>query len=107
MGERYRLPVAFERITVKPEKMGGQPCICGMRMPVATVVAMVADGMTPEEILGDFPYLEREDISDGFVGTTRYRLAPLDGCCLGGLEIAYEAHQSDEGDRSARQVRWG
>jgi len=64
VGERYRLPVAFERITIEPGKMGGQPCIRGMRMPVATVVAMVADGMTPEEILGDFPYLEREDISE-------------------------------------------
>jgi uncharacterized protein (DUF433 family) len=64
VGERYRLPVAFERITVGPEKMGGQPCIRGMRMPVATVVAMVADGMTREEILGDFPDLELEDISE-------------------------------------------
>lgn len=64
MDERYRLPVAFERITVEPGKMGGQPCIRGMRMPVATVVAMVVDGMTTEEILADFPHLERDDICE-------------------------------------------
>jgi uncharacterized protein (DUF433 family) len=52
----------FERITIEPDKMGGQPCIRGMRMPVATVVAMVQDGMTPEEILDDYPDLEAEDI---------------------------------------------
>jgi uncharacterized protein (DUF433 family) len=54
--------MAFERITVEADKMGGVPCIRGLRMPVATVVAMVADGMTVEEILADFPELEAEDI---------------------------------------------
>ena len=54
--------MAFERITVEADKMGGVPCIRGLRMPVATVVAMVADGMTVEEILADFPELEPEDI---------------------------------------------
>ena len=44
--------------------MGGVPCIRDLRMPVATVVAMVADGMTVDEILADFPYLEAEDISE-------------------------------------------
>lgn len=43
--------------------MGGAPCIRGMRMPVATLVAMVADGMTVEEILIDLPYLEADDIA--------------------------------------------
>ncbi len=38
--------MSFERITIDPAQMGGQPCIRGLRMPVATVVAMVADGMT-------------------------------------------------------------
>jgi uncharacterized protein (DUF433 family) len=56
--------VKFERITIQPGKMGGEPCIRGLRVPVATVVAMVADGMTTEEILEDLPYLEREDISE-------------------------------------------
>lgn len=53
----------FERITVDPGKMGGVPCIRDLRMPVATVVAMVADGMTIDEILDDFPDLEGEDVS--------------------------------------------
>ena len=54
--------MAFERITVEADKMGGVPCIRGLRMPVATVVAMVADGMSVDEILADFAELEAEDI---------------------------------------------
>lgn len=56
--------MAWERITVDPDVMGGVPCIRGMRMPVATVVGMVADGLSTEAILADFPYLEAEDISE-------------------------------------------
>ena len=44
--------------------MGGAPCIRGMRMPVATVVAMVADGMTAEEIISDLPDLTPEDVTE-------------------------------------------
>ena len=44
--------------------MGGVPCIRGLRIPVATVVAMVADGLTNEEILELFPDLEPEDIQE-------------------------------------------
>ena len=44
--------------------MGGLPCIRGLRVPVATVVAMVADGMSVAEILDDFPYLEAEDVAE-------------------------------------------
>jgi len=40
------------------------PCIRDLRVPVATVVAMVADGMTVDEILADLPYLEREGITE-------------------------------------------
>jgi uncharacterized protein (DUF433 family) len=54
----------FARITVNPNQMGGVPCIRGLRIPVATVVAMVADGMTAEEILVDYPDLERDDIGE-------------------------------------------
>ena len=43
--------------------MGGLPCIRGLRMPVATVVGMVADGMSVDEILADFPDLEADDIA--------------------------------------------
>ena len=54
----------FTRITVDPHQMGGLPCIRGLRIPVATVVDMVADGMTPDEILDAFPDLEPEDIQE-------------------------------------------
>ena len=54
----------FERITVEPDKMGGVPCIRGLRIPVATVVGMVAEGMTTDEILQAYPDLEREDIRE-------------------------------------------
>ncbi len=52
----------FTRITVEPNKMGGIPCIRGLRIPVATVVEMIADGMSEEEILKAYPDLELEDI---------------------------------------------
>jgi len=52
----------YTRITVNPRQMGGVPCIRGLRIPVATVVGMVADGMTEEEILRAFPDLEQVDI---------------------------------------------
>lgn len=54
----------FERITIDPEQMGGVPCVRGLRIPVATVVGMVADGMTDEEILEAFPDLELGDIRE-------------------------------------------
>jgi len=56
--------VTFARITVNPEQMGGTPCIRGLRIPVATVVVMVADGLTPDEILREYPDLEEEDIRE-------------------------------------------
>lgn len=49
----------FDRITSDPEVLGGVPCIRGLRVPVATVVGMIADEMTPEEILADFPTSSR------------------------------------------------
>ena len=51
-----------ERITINAERMGGQPCIRELRIPVATIVAMVEDGLTEEEILQLYPGLELEDI---------------------------------------------
>lgn len=54
----------FTRITVNLNQMGGVPCIRGLRIPVATIVGMVADGMTEEEILKAFSDLEREDIRE-------------------------------------------
>ncbi|MBU6401414.1 MAG: DUF433 domain-containing protein [Verrucomicrobia bacterium] len=52
----------LERITVESGKCGGRPCIRGLRIRVADVLGMLAEGATPEEILRDFPYLESEDI---------------------------------------------
>jgi uncharacterized protein (DUF433 family) len=56
--------MAFDRITVDPDKMGGVPSIRDLRIPVATVVGMVADGMSEEEILKAYPDLEREDVRE-------------------------------------------
>jgi uncharacterized protein (DUF433 family) len=52
----------FDRITFEPGKMGGRACIRGMRITVGLVVELVAEGLSWDEILRDYPYLEREDI---------------------------------------------
>ncbi|MGF1596170.1 MAG: DUF433 domain-containing protein [Acidimicrobiales bacterium] len=54
----------FTRISTDPAVMGGVPCIRGLRFPVASVVAMVADGLSEDEILGEHPDLVREDIRE-------------------------------------------
>ena len=54
----------FARITVNPKQMSGIPCIRGLRIPVSSIVGMVAEGMSEEEILEAFPDLEREDIRE-------------------------------------------
>lgn len=54
----------FTRITVNPAQMGGVPCIRGLRIPVATVVGMVADGMAEAEILKAYPDLTAADIRE-------------------------------------------
>lgn len=54
----------YERITVNPDQMDGVPCIRGQRIPVATVVGMMAEGMSEEEILDAYPDLERADIRE-------------------------------------------
>jgi uncharacterized protein (DUF433 family) len=56
--------MSFTRITVRPDQMGGVPCVRGLRIPVATVVGMVADGMSEPEILAAYPDLEGEDIRE-------------------------------------------
>jgi uncharacterized protein (DUF433 family) len=58
------ISMTFSRITVSPQQMGGVPCIRGLRIPVATVVSMVADGMSGDEILKSHPDLEAEDIRE-------------------------------------------
>jgi uncharacterized protein (DUF433 family) len=54
----------FSRITVNPHQMGGLPCIRGLRIPVATIVGMIADHMKEEEILKAYPDLEPDDIKE-------------------------------------------
>lgn len=53
----------MSRLTVNPGQMGGVPCIRGLRIPVATVVNMIAEGMTPDEVISELPPLELEDIA--------------------------------------------
>ncbi len=63
-----------KRITIEQDKCGGRPCIRNMRIRVKDVLEMLASGMTTEEILEDFPFLEAEDIT---------------------AVLLYAAHQSD------------
>lgn len=72
--------MAFERITIDANQMGGVPCIRGLRIPVATVVEMVAEGMSNDEILRSYPDLELEDISAALrfaAAAVRERETPL------------------------------
>ncbi|MEK6814845.1 MAG: DUF433 domain-containing protein [Nitrospirota bacterium] len=52
----------FDRITFDPQIMGGRACVRGMRIPVSVIVSQIAHGVPPEEILVDYPDLEKEDI---------------------------------------------
>jgi uncharacterized protein (DUF433 family) len=54
----------FPRITIDPHQMGGVPCIRGLRIPVATVLRMLAGGMSEQEIVKEYPDLEPEDIRE-------------------------------------------
>jgi uncharacterized protein (DUF433 family) len=58
---------AFPRITVDPAQMGSLPYIRGLRIPVARVVSMVAEGMSHQQILADYPDLEEEDIREALI----------------------------------------
>lgn len=66
--------MTFERISIDHTIMGGVPCIRGTRIPVTTVVGMVAEGMTVDEIVGDFAQLTVGDIQDAL----RYAAAAVD-----------------------------
>jgi uncharacterized protein (DUF433 family) len=72
----------FSRITTNPDQMGGVPCIRGLRIPVATVVGMVADGLAESEILAAYPDLEAADIKESLrfaAEAVRERELPLTG----------------------------
>ncbi|MBI4827888.1 MAG: DUF433 domain-containing protein [Nitrospinae bacterium] len=70
----------FSRITVNPAQMGGMPCIRGLRIPVAAVVDMVAQGMEKKEILAAYPDLSGDDIREALqfaAEAVRERAIPL------------------------------
>lgn len=52
----------LDRITIDPEIMGGQPCIRGLRIPISLIIKLLAAGRVIEEILDDYPELEKEDV---------------------------------------------
>jgi uncharacterized protein (DUF433 family) len=52
----------IDRITQDPKVMGGKPCIRGLRVTVGTVVGLLASGHSHEDILAQYPYLEKDDI---------------------------------------------
>ena len=52
----------LDRITQQPDVMGGKACIRGMRVTVGMIVGQIGAGRSVEEVLADFPYIEREDV---------------------------------------------
>lgn len=72
--------MAYERITIDHEQMGGVACIRGLRIPVATVVGMIAEGMAEAEVLAAYPDLVIEDIREALryaAEAVRERSLPL------------------------------
>lgn len=70
----------FTRITIDQDKMGGVPCIRGLRIPVATVVGMFASGMSIDEIIENYPDLTQDDIYEALsyaAEAVRERQLPL------------------------------
>ncbi len=60
----YPVSMAFQRISVDPQMVGGAPCIRRTRIPVAMIVRMVADGTTSDEVLEEYPQLSADDIRE-------------------------------------------
>jgi len=76
----YTVNMEFKRITTTPRQMGGVPCLRGLRIPVATVVALVAEGQTTEGILALYPDLEADDVREALLFASeavRERALPL------------------------------
>jgi len=70
----------YERITINPNQMNGEPCIRNLRIPVATIITMIAQGMTTEKILEYYPDLEKDDITEALnfaAETVREKELPL------------------------------
>ena len=68
--------MAFERIAIDHRIMAGVPCIRGTRIPVATVVGLVAEGATVDEILADYPQLTAEDVEEALHYAAAAGLSP-------------------------------
>ena len=76
----YTVNMEFKRITTNPRQMGGVPCLRGLRIPVATVVALVAEGQTTEAILALYPDLDADDVREALLfaaEAVRERALPL------------------------------
>ncbi|MGH2860855.1 MAG: DUF433 domain-containing protein [Solirubrobacteraceae bacterium] len=74
--------MTFTRITVRADQMDGVPCIRGLRIPVATVVGMIAEGMSTDEVLDAYPDLEPADVPEALryaAEAVRERELPLAG----------------------------
>lgn len=72
--------MTFTRIATDPAQMDGVPCIRGLRIPVATVVGMIADGMSEDAVLAAYPDLVREDVREALryaAAAVRERGLPL------------------------------
>ena len=70
----------YSRITIDPAKMGGVPCIRGLRIPVASVIGMIAEGMTETEIIEAYPDLEPGDVKEALryaAEAVRERILPI------------------------------
>ena len=69
--------IPLSRVTFDPNIMGGKPCIRGMRVTVGMIVGLVASGLSREEILELYPYLETEDIDEA-LGYAAWRVEEID-----------------------------
>ena len=74
----------FQRITLDPNKCFGKPCIRGMRMPVASILSYLGSGMSVDEILKEWPELERDDIFEAL----GYAAWAMEERIVGGPEVA-------------------
>ncbi|MBL7105637.1 MAG: DUF433 domain-containing protein [Bacteroidales bacterium] len=70
----------YVRITINPNQMSGEPCIRNLRIPIATIITMIAQGITHDKILEYYPDLEKDDITEALnfaAETVRERELPL------------------------------
>jgi uncharacterized protein (DUF433 family) len=64
----------FTRITQNPAVMGGKPCIRGLRVTVGMIVGQIGAGRSIDQLLADYPYLQREDVLDALRYYTEQRM---------------------------------